>query len=109
MKNLLTLILIILFTETVFAQSTVSSSLSVNTTGLVYDNNSNSYGQSSQGLYVGQYPYANGNYFYYVLCVIDLGQLGGYVSNVNSGSVELRLDQNSGANGFGWEAGFITS
>lgn len=109
MKNLLSLILIILFTETVFGQSTVSSSLSVNTTGLVYDNSSNSYGQSSQGLYVGQYPYANGNYFYYLLCVIDLGQLGGYVSNVNSGSVELRLDQNSGYNGFGWEAGFITS
>lgn len=88
-----------------FSQKTLTNvPISASISGLVYDNNSATYGTSSQGPLIGQYY----NYIHYVLCVIDLeSELGGLASTVTSGSVTLSLNRLPGYNGSDWTAGFI--
>ncbi len=107
MKKILVLIFVMMLSNIAFSQKIVTNvPISASISGLVYDNNSNTYGASTQGPLIGQYY----NYIHYVLCVIDLeSQLGGLASTVTSGSVTLSLNQLYGYNGSDWTAGFITT
>jgi hypothetical protein len=101
MRKFFVSIFVFIIANLAFAQTPISATI----TGLVYNDGNGQYYQSSQGPLIGD----NQPYHYYVLCVFDLGQLGGLVTSPVSGSITLSLDQRYGYNGAGWRASTINA
>ncbi len=101
MKKIFFLLLLFAFAKS-FCQIQLSGSI----TSLEWNNSTNQ-ASSAGDTYLGHLT--NSPYYYFVLCVFDLDQLGGIVTSVNSGQVTLSMDQTWGYTGDGYTAGFITS